>query len=259
MQRFISSRKTLLAKLRSTQTQYTAKSRKGFGRSLRMETLECRQMLSVTVNTHIDQNDLNISGPVVSLRDAILFGPANETINFDSSLNGQTISLDPSLGEIAFSKSLTIDASELSNGITISATTANSMLDPNDGIRIFDITDATGGTDPPVVTLNNLKLTGGDVFVRGEDGGAIRSHGDLILDHCEIYGNSAFSGGGVDLEASGSGTTARNVLTIENGTNIHDNTSGADGGGGINLNADGSQITGGTTATIMDYHTDGNV
>jgi hypothetical protein len=90
-------------------------------RTLRLEPLEQRQMLSITVNVGFDENDHFITDGDVSLRDAIENAPAGDTINFAPSLNGAKIDLDGALGEIAFAKSLTIDASMLPNGITIDA------------------------------------------------------------------------------------------------------------------------------------------
>jgi hypothetical protein len=92
---------------------------------LRMERLECREMLAIVVDRFVDERDLSILDGDVSLRDAIERAPANETIRFSTDpahgLNGATIALRPDLREIAFSKNLTIDASMLSAGITISA------------------------------------------------------------------------------------------------------------------------------------------
>jgi hypothetical protein len=52
-------------------------------RRLRFESLERRELLSITVNTLVDERDGNIiSDGDVSLRDAIELAPAGETIDF---------------------------------------------------------------------------------------------------------------------------------------------------------------------------------
>jgi hypothetical protein len=201
-------------------------------RRLRLEALEGRQMLSITVNTLIDEQDNSLTDGDRSLRDAVILAPAGETINFDSTvpgMNGGTINLLGSLGEIAFAKNLTIDASGLTNGITISAAAADSNVnvDNGGGIRIFNITDSTGGATPPLVTLKNLTLKGGDV---SGSGGAIKSEGFLKLENCTIDDNNATGfGGGVYLGVYGGSATARNALTIT-GSTISNNSASRGGG-----------------------------
>ena len=84
----------------------------GFTRSLRVESLEERQMLTtITVTTSVDE--LGGSSDI-SLRDAIVAANPGDTIDFAASLNNATILLDRiNLGEISFGKSLIIDASGL--------------------------------------------------------------------------------------------------------------------------------------------------
>jgi hypothetical protein len=116
----------------------------------------------------------------------------------------------------------------LSNGITINAGNGSDHdFGTGDGIRIFNIIDtSTFGSDPPLVTMIGLKLTGGDI---ADNGGAIQSTGMLELVDCTIFGNySTNSGGGVYVNAGGIGTLARNPLTIQNST-IRNNT--AESGG----------------------------
>lgn len=163
-------------------------------RKLRLEPLEQRQVLAIVVDIAIDERDNSIVDGDISLRDAILEAPNGEIIVFSTDpqdgLDGATIALSSNWGEIAFSKSLTIDASMLPNGITIDAAT---LADPTptvkngDGIRIFNILNPLG-VAPPVVEMRGLKLTGADY---SGNGGAIYSQGYLTLEEMEIVENAA--------------------------------------------------------------------
>ena len=164
----------------------------------------------------------NDSGPG-SLRDVIATASANDTITFDSSLDGQTIVLTN--GQLNITNNLTIDASALSNRITI-----------------------TGNSNSPVLgfsygTTNELKsltITGGQ--------GGIFSSGTLVLDTCIVRGNRTGDGGGIfnDFGAAlsvnnstisgnsassvGGGIQTRYLLSISNST-VSGNSAGSDGGG----------------------------
>ena len=72
-------------------------------RRLRLEPLEDRRLLSITVNTLVDENNgIGVGG--ISLREAIAAAPAGDTINF--SVTG-TINLT-NLGQLVVNKNLTI-------------------------------------------------------------------------------------------------------------------------------------------------------
>jgi len=165
---------------------------------INVEHLESRELLAITVDVAFDEADNSIFDGDISLRDAVMIAPAGETINFAPWLNGQTISLDNSLGDIAFSKNLTIDATALTNGITIDANDPTPTVINGDGNRVFRI---TGGD----VTLKGLTLTGGDPDFRGSgdaNGGAIYARGDvsLSLDGVTLHNNgAAFSNDGGGL------------------------------------------------------------
>jgi hypothetical protein len=88
-------------------------------RRLGFESLEKRQMLSVTVDTLVDEADGSIVDGDVSLRDAIANATAGETINFAGQLDGGTITLDNLLGELEISRDLAIDASSLPSLLTV--------------------------------------------------------------------------------------------------------------------------------------------
>ncbi len=194
-------------------------NRNGFQRTrcLRFEALEDRRVLStVTVSALSDVTDGDTSSIIalianpgadnkISLREAIdaaeHTGGANE-IKFSTAsgdgLNGGTTLLTQ--GELSISESLTIDASMLTNGLTIDANdptpnTPEDLGDWHDGIRIFNITDPSGLTSVTIIgPAVGLTLTGGDP---DGDGGAILAAGNLTLSHCMITNNTAKVGGGV--------------------------------------------------------------
>jgi hypothetical protein len=149
-------------------------------------------LATFVVDTTVDENDGTGVGDI-SLRDAITAAAVSgDTIEFDpSQMNGATISL--TLGELEIEKTITIDATMLTNGLTIAANDPTPTQNNFDGSRIFNITDPTSGTSPPVVTLVGLTLTGGDV---NGSGGAILSQVQLAVIDCTITGNNASSGGG---------------------------------------------------------------
>ena len=93
--------------LSSNRVGRLAKRRPAFvgSRLLRFESLEDRRLLSITVNTLVDEADGSIVDGDISLRDAIAVAPIGETINF--SVTG-TIQLS-SLGQLNITKGVTID------------------------------------------------------------------------------------------------------------------------------------------------------
>ena len=87
-------------------------------RPLQFELLEDRRMLAVvTVDTLLDELDGSIGDGDVSLRDALAAVVAGDTIDFAPNLNGATINL--TLGELAVTQSITIDATTLNSGVTV--------------------------------------------------------------------------------------------------------------------------------------------
>src|SRR5215831_12554994 len=100
----------------------TRKSRRlSYSRRLGIEPLEERRMLSITVNTLVDEND-GIAVGGISLRDALAAAAFGDTINFAPALTASgpaTILLTH--GELAITKSLTLNGPG-SNLLTIDAT-----------------------------------------------------------------------------------------------------------------------------------------
>lgn len=71
------------------------------GRRAQFELLETRQLLAViAVDRFVDERDLSIVDGDISLRDAVEQSLAGDTITFAPSLNGATIALDRTLGEL---------------------------------------------------------------------------------------------------------------------------------------------------------------
>jgi len=139
--------------------------------SPRLEPLEGRVVLSTwTVTSTAD------SGPG-SLRAAIAEAGRGDTINFKSSLAGQTISLTS--GELAIGQSLTIQG-PAHGGVDVDAGSAS---------RVFDITSASAA--PTCVGTGLL----GQIFVdckkeRPESGGArqIMIHGRILRSVGPLHG-----------------------------------------------------------------------
>ncbi len=231
------------AKLGFARKKRNKRSRKNhFTRSLRVESLEERQMLTtITVDTSVDE--LGGSSDI-SLRDAIAVANPGDTIDFAASLNNATILLDRvGLGEISFGKSLTIDASAL-DSLTIDADDPSAGRN-RDGIRIFNITDPIAGASAPLVEFVGLTLTGADI---AGDGGAILSNALLVVRDSILIENEADMGGGIFVKVAGSGAS-REVLRIENSI-IDDND--ANFGGGIAVESGSSSTPTADTIVITN-------
>jgi hypothetical protein len=223
--------------------------RRGTSRLLRCEPLEHRWLLSITVDTLVDEADGSIDDGDVSLRDAVAIAPAGETIDFDASLDGGTILL--TMGELSITKAMTIDATALLQGLTIDAAGNDPTPgeDNGDGSRIFNIDDGDPGTDSPI-TMSGLTLTGGDAY---KDGGAVDSRETLTITSSTILGNSAIGPGGpppTDVSRGG-GIRAYGDVTVTGSTisgNLATDQGGYGVGGGIfaygDVTVTGSTISG---------------
>src|SRR5262245_57735898 len=79
-----------------------------YTRRMRFEPLEDRRLLTITVNTLIDENDgVGVGG--ISLRDALAAAAAGETINFAPSLTSSgPASMPLTNGNLVINKSLTV-------------------------------------------------------------------------------------------------------------------------------------------------------
>lgn len=121
--------------------------RNAFTRSLSIEHIEDRRVLA-TVTSSLDINDDNDG--FTTLREAIEATLPGGIVDFVQSLNGAIINLNPTLGEIAFSKNLTIDAGGGLDG----------EVGDGDGFRIFNIFRTSPYSTPPLpmTTIKGLTL-----------------------------------------------------------------------------------------------------
>ncbi len=136
-----------------------------------------------------------------SLRQVIADSDPDATITFDASLSGATILLTS--GRLLLDKNLTIDASALSGGITISGN-GDQILRVNSGrtVSLLGLT-LTGGddgngsaiyNDGGLLTLTHCTLSGN---MAGVGGAIYNDGGTLTLTHCTLSGNMAGFGGAI--------------------------------------------------------------
>ena len=230
---------------RSEKTRKSTASR----RRLQVEVLEDRRLLTpFTVTSAADSGDGTLRAAILEAADA---GGSN-TIDFDASLAGQTITLtsrdtDTSYGPTA----LVING----DNVTIDGSNAPLLQLSGDGTqRIFAVSSTA------TLTLENITLTdglaqggaGGNAGVSGSSGGgggggggaglggAIFNEGTLNVVQSTLSGNTAIGGnssqGGTQFGGSGGGSA------------IYNGGVGADygGGGGGGVGGAGSGASGNT-------------
>ncbi|MGB3513322.1 MAG: calcium-binding protein [Microcoleaceae cyanobacterium] len=173
-------------------------------------------MATITVNTLLDENDGGLGqGAGDSLREAIAFATAGDTITFDAGIAGGVLTL--SNGELLVDKELIIDGDETSP-ISIDAAGAS---------RVFNVDDGSTSTQVPV-TIDGLTITGGLAFGSANgnlgDGGGIFTNEALTLSNSTVTGNTASdNAGGIYVNDIGSA----NILN----STISNNAANYDGGG----------------------------
>lgn len=192
---------------KATRTKRSAGRAASQRRLLRLEPLEDRCLLAITVDTLADQNDgIGVGG--ISLRDALAAATPGETIDF--AVTG-TILLEH--GELLVNRSLTIagpGARELS-------------IDAGGASRVFNVDNGVAGLVN--VAISDLTITRG---VTGGDGGGILNRENLTVARTAITDNQADDGGGI---ANFSGT-----LSVVDST-ISGNSAANWGGGVFNFSA----------------------
>ncbi|MES2924052.1 MAG: choice-of-anchor Q domain-containing protein [Verrucomicrobiota bacterium] len=148
-----------------------------------------------------------------SLRQAIVDVPVAGTINFNSGLGGQTITLAT---ELILDKAITIDASGLTGGLTVSG---------GGLVRLIRV-NASGN-----LTLRNLTLTGGKGIGAADNGfgGALYNAGTTAVERCTFSGNSAATYGG-GIHNAPNATLAVNYCMFTVDAGLIGNSAGLYGG-----------------------------
>src|SRR5262245_2893705 len=153
----------------------------------RLEALENRWLPStLTVLNNLDSG-------AGSLRAEIAAAASGDTIVFDKSLSGETIKLTG--GELAVTKSLTIDGSAAAN-LTVSGNKAG---------RVFDISGGTTNVLIEYLTIAdgfvNSTTVAGPLGAAALGGGILDNQATLALSHVTVANNEASNvvggGGGV--------------------------------------------------------------
>jgi hypothetical protein len=180
-----------------------------FSRRLRIEPLENRRLLAITVDTLVDEADGSIIDGDISLRDAIAAAALGETIDF--SVTG-TIQLS-NLGQLVVDKSLTIDGPGAAE-LTIRAFDPTPTMKNGDGGRVFFVSDGNDATFIDI-EIAGLTLTGGDRNSSGlSGGGAILSSENLTVADSTISGNGAAGAGGGIANQLGNYGDGGNLVVI---------------------------------------------
>ena len=193
---------------------------------------------------------INDNGPG-SLRQALAAATDGDTINFHSSLNGQTITLTS--GELLVNKSVTISGPG-ANALAVDANHASRVFHIASGrdVTISRLTitnglppDYLGGgiyNDHATLTVSNCTISDNST-VNGIGGGIFNDQGTLTVNSSTLSGNSSWYGGGICNNWFGGGNA---TVTITNST-LSGNS--ASYGGGI-LNEDGTLTL--SNSTVSD-------
>ena len=161
-----------------------------------------------TVTTTTDEDNGSLGGGTgISLREAVKYSTAGETITFAPGLSGQTIRL--TLGQITINQSLTIDGSALPAGLTLSADRTGNGKTSDDTYAIL----LTGGN----LSLDSLTLADANC---GESSGCITIRASstftLTLDHCTLIRNAGYHASA--LYCAGYSVKPSDAITIRNST-----------------------------------------
>ncbi len=190
------------------------------------EDFEEPSVVVTTLDDIIDPTD-----NLISIREAITYAGTSYigkdgltkkvgmTITFDTSkIAGNTITLDSERGAIVINKNVTIDASNVTGGITFDAAMAN---------RVFEI--KVSGT----ASLISVTVKGGNAF-SANGGGIYHTGGTLNIVNSLLYKNQAMMGGAIASE-NGTLNLTNVTITKNNVTNTYNQEvfDGTVGYGGI--------------------------
>src|SRR6266545_163542 len=212
------------------------------------------QSIHATTIPVINTNDSG-SG---SLRQALSDANNGDTIDFDSSLEGQIITLTS--GQLLVNRSVGISGLGADN-LTVDGNANDRVfyINPNNTVTISGLTITNGVVvgDGAGIYNDRATLTVTNCTISGNSGGGIFNYGfsgsgtaTLTITNCTVSGNS---GGGIDNYGSyGAGAT----LTITNST-VSGNSAGY--GGGIRNRGQGDDFSGGSaTLTVTNSTLSGN-
>ncbi len=198
------------------------------------------QSIALVVDTNTDIVDGDYTAGNLSLREAIGLSNANagpDTITFDAAVFTGGLANEILLGgtQLEITETLMIDASLLSENVTIDAQQAS---------RVLRFSATTGD-----LTLGGLDIQNGYTYTTGFRGGSgvrFDSDGTLSLTDSTVSGNTA------GLYLNGGGIFARLGSVTLTGSSVSDNTTDAGSGGGIysykfNVTLTDSTVSGNTS------------
>ncbi len=207
------------------------------------------QTLGFLVDTAVDENDGDFSVGDLSLREAILLANANpgaDTIGFDATLSGSTITLTG--GELSITQDVTIVGLG-ADQLTVSGNSAS---------RIFNITDSDN-MNLLDVEIRGLTLRDGVTSGIGDvgRGGAVFAQENLTILDSVFTGNTASqTGGALFVDASAKMVGAASVLTIQRSQFTLNQSTGD--GGAIDVESDADADGSSVTVRIEDTTISGN-
>jgi hypothetical protein len=208
-----------------------------------LEALDDRIVPStLTVTTAADSASSSYSFAPGSLREEIAVAQSGDTIVFDKSLKGQTITLSGFLGELYIEKNLDIEGLGAKNLAISGAGERVFEVDANVQVTLAGMTIENGYGQ----AYNNGSGVGWGGGLESFQGGGILNSGTLTVSGCTVTGNKAtYGGGGIANEFGG--TLTISGCTVSHNASLFQGGIGGFGGGGIYN--DGTLTLSGSTVT----------
>ena len=204
-------------------------------------------MVQITVTTLVDENDGGAGGTGLSLREAIALANSEDTITFDPSLTGQTITLT-SGQQLTINTSLTIDGDLNDDGtpdITVSGDANQNDVSDTGDVRVFDITGGSVRLDGLTITKGRSAEVYGGAGIRLDNDDVFNGvNASLELVNSVVTGNVAAGdpnffglayGGGLFLDHNAGQTVTIANTTISNNQNVGN-------GGGLRVDGSGETL-----------------